>query len=148
MYNAVVFARISTTGTRLSLRKSLPSIAARVYKFKSVWRSTKIILPYPAHRQKDRKEKRKQKVYSRVSSRCKRNFNLFYMTHASTFFTIVRILLWPVISLTKHSFRSTAPRSINCLSRTSSSRAKSSPVPNVGLCPCAFWRRLSDATRC
>lgn len=56
-------------------------------------------------------------MFSRVSSRRKRNFNIFYMTHASNFFTIVRVLLWPVISLAKHSFRSTGPRSINCLSR-------------------------------
>lgn len=69
MYNALLFARISTIGTRLSsfntrARKSLSLIAAAVYKFKSVWCSMKIILPYPAHQQKDRKEKRKQEAYS------------------------------------------------------------------------------------
>lgn len=123
MYNALLFARISTTGIRLSsfntrTRKSLPPIAARVYKFKNVWCSMKIILPYPEHINKKTEKKKENKKCTRVSHHGANEISTYFTWHTHrTFFTIVRILLWPAISLAKHSFRSTGPRSINCLSR-------------------------------
>lgn len=86
MYSSLLFAKISTTGIRLSffntlVRKSLPPIAARVYKFKSVWRSMKIILPYPEHINEKTGKKKENKKCTRASHHGANEISTYFTWH-------------------------------------------------------------------